>query len=748
LTRLSFDSLGTRLVAFSVALAVVSVASVFLLLDLGIRRQTRQFLAETLARQQEATLALQKDSLEELLRTSVLMTESPTLRAAMETYAAEASEAGADRHDLLATIQTEIEKVGIGLGRDLLILADAEGRVLASRPRAVDGPPTGPVVTGFSVLERAGAHYRAGSVPILLQGFPIGTLTVGDRIDARFVERLQRTFGGDVVVDADGTTIAATLPTELAGTMAQPGTAAATGAGEDGPRVVRAGREEYVAAVLTLGRDEAGREVNLRFLHSLTRVLEASHDSLFGTLLVTGLMAVALVGLAAWWMSRSLLRPLRSFVLFMRSVDEPGGEARHFEAGAASVEIRTLSDAFHHLMARLRAHEAELVRKSREKVDQVERLKESEKLAALGRMLSGAAHEINNPLAGVVGNVEIMLADPSLGAEARRRLETMRREGQRIVALVRNLLRIAHRDKGERVLVDVARVLTDTLALRRHDFEKEGMRLELAPGEGRLQVMGNELELQQVFLNIVNNAFDALKSAPADAPSLRVSAVAEDDLVTLTFTDNGPGLQEAHLVFDHFYTTKPVGQGTGLGLSISQAIVQHHGGRIAARNGAAGGAEFRVVLPAPSPQAAATSRPWVPEPAVAHPHRSLPATVLVVDDEPAVLELQMAILDSLGATATGVGSGPAAIEALSRRSFDLIISDLRMPGGVSGREFFAWVKVHRPELVPGFLFVTGDTIGAADFLEHSERPYVLKPFSMDNYVATLRQVLHDSRSAA
>jgi len=139
--------------------------------------------------------------------------------------------------------------------------------------------------------------------------------------------------------------------------------------------------------------------------------------------------------------------------------------------------VETLNVAYDHLMASLLAHEQRLIRTAIEDLDRLERLKESEKLAALGRMLSGAAHEINNPLTGVIGNVDMLLRGDHLDPDTRERLETVRREGQRVAALVRHLLKISHRDTGEQVIVDVGQVLREVVEVRRHDFIAAGMSL-------------------------------------------------------------------------------------------------------------------------------------------------------------------------------------------------------------------------------------------------------------------------------
>jgi CheY-like chemotaxis protein len=189
-------------------------------------------------------------------------------------------------------------------------------------------------------------------------------------------------------------------------------------------------------------------------------------------------------------------------------------------------------------------------------------------------------------------------------------------------------------------------------------------------------------------------------------------------------------------VFDHFYTTKPVGKGTGLGLSISHAVVTGHGGTISARNNPEGGACFTITLPVHVRERMAS-----PPPAVAAGASPLQlASALVVDDEPSVLEYQMEILRSLGVAPVAARSGDEAMACIGRQRFEVIVSDLRMPGGMSGPDLFAWVEQHHPDLAARFVFVTGDTVSEAtrEFLKHAGRPYLMKPFDVKEYVDALR----------
>ena len=795
----SRTSLRAKLIFFSVSLTVLILTVTFAALSMEVRRQTRRLLADTLDQHQRMVLGVQQRDRDDLLWIARLMTVSPTLRAAMEIYQSEQGAGSRPRPDLLATIQAEAERIASGLDRDVLFVTDARGTVLAARDRKGAGVAAGldlsaaPVVKqaldqeaptatgGFAVLEIGGRPFQVSCVPIELQGYTIGALAVGDALDADFARRLGRSFNSEVVIAMGPRIVAATLSRAPEDGNLLQSLATPQRSGLRSTHIV--GGEEYVAAGLPLGVDGSGRPTTIYLLRSLTRALGPSNRTLLLTILVYGTCAVALAGVAAWLASRSLLKPLGRFVEFLRVVAETGDHARRFQEATAGPEVGTLSGTYNLLMDSLQEHEERLLQRAREDLEHMQRLKESEKLAALGRMLSGAAHEINNPLTGVLGNIEFLLADQRIPPEARDRLQRVSREGQRIVGLVRNLLKTAHRDSGERSIVDLNRVARECVALRQHDFTTAGMTLRLELTDRKCRVFGSELELQQVFLNIINNAYDALREGTA-SPELVIRTTSADDTITVEFLDDGPGMREPDRVFEHFYTTKEIGKGTGLGLSITHAIVHHHGGRIAASNRPEGGARFLVALPALAREGAVGEQAGAapaavaagPQPAVAAGASShaafagltravaagspaagaaagdvsrLAVSVLVVDDEPTVLELQLAILESAGARAVGARTGAAAMEALQSGEFDLVVSDLKMPGKVSGEDLFRWAEANRPAIARRFVFVTGDTVteSTAAFLEKTRRRCVQKPFSIEAYIAALKETLHEQKAA-
>jgi two-component system NtrC family sensor kinase len=225
-----------------------------------------------------------------------------------------------------------------------------------------------------------------------------------------------------------------------------------------------------------------------------------------------------------------------------------------------------------------------------------EQLVHSEKLAAVGQLISGVAHELNNPLTAILGYSQLLKSSGQVGSQGLGYTEKIYKQAQRTHRIVQNLLSFARQHKPERVRVRLNAILEDTLALRDYDLRLSQIRVHLGLAPDLPEVPADPHQLQQVFLNLINNALDAIleKSPEGD---LWVRTGVHEKHAFVEFTDSGPGVKDASRVFDPFYTTKPVGKGTGLGLSICYGIVTEHGGMIHVRNEADRGATFRIELP-------------------------------------------------------------------------------------------------------------------------------------------------------
>ena len=380
-----------------------------------------------------------------------------------------------------------------------------------------------------------------------------------------------------------------------------------------------------------------------------------------------------------------------------------------------------------------------------------EQLMQQEKLAAVGQLVSGVAHELNNPLAGVMAFSQLLLATPPAVAaegcgeadaiDARDAIQTIHEEAKRAAKIVSNLLTFARQHQPERTLADLNRVVLDTLELRRYALRVRQIEVDVRLDEQLPLTWADPFQLQQVVLNLVANAEQALGEWQGERritiSTTTVCRIGSErrELLVLRVTDTGPGISPEHLprIFNPFFTTKPVGEGTGLGLSISDGIVREHGGRIQAESTPGGGTVFTVELPYIEPPGFESA-----EPRLSMRSHDEAQRVLVVDDEPSIRGAVTSFLRSRGHAVDTVGSGTEALALVAQRRYDAILLDLRMPD-MSGDVLYTELCQRAPSAAERVVFLTGDTQSesARGFLESTGRPMVSKPFLLDDLAAVL-----------
>ncbi|OLD64928.1 MAG: hypothetical protein AUI47_03735 [Acidobacteria bacterium 13_1_40CM_2_68_5] len=374
---------------------------------------------------------------------------------------------------------------------------------------------------------------------------------------------------------------------------------------------------------------------------------------------------------------------------------------------------------------RLQTQRAALV-EARTRLDGAqEQLIQAEKMTALGDLVAGVAHEINNPLTGIVGYTQLLI-QRKLPPSVHRHLETISAEGQRIVKIVRNLLSFARKHAPEKRLIDLNEVVEKTLELKAYHLRSNQIKVveELAP---RLpKTLLDFHQMQQVLINLLNNAEQAMVES-GRGHTIRLATVVVEGHIQLRVSDDGPGIAAEILerVLEPFFTTKKEGEGTGLGLSLCNGIVQEHGGRIRVESPPGEGATFIVELPIQ--QKAASIDPILKPSA---PKTVEPLRVLVVDDETDVQEFLTELLGLGGHRVDTASDVPEAIAKIAAGAHDLIIVDLKMPNG-TGRDIYAAVLELRPRLARRLIFITGQATGddMADFLAKTGNELVLKPFN-------------------
>ena len=320
-----------------------------------------------------------------------------------------------------------------------------------------------------------------------------------------------------------------------------------------------------------------------------------------------------------------------------------------------------------------------------------EQLLHSEKLAAVGQLISGVAHELNNPLTAILGYSQLLTSSGQMGQQGMEYADKLYKQAQRTHRIVQNLLSFGRQHKPERVPVQINQALEETLALRDYDLRMHNIRIHLDLAENLPVISADPYQLQQVFLNMVNNAVDAILEHSTEG-DLWVRTGLDGDRFSVEFTDSGPGVKDASRVFDTFYTTKPVGKGTGLGLSICYGIITEHGGIIRVRNIPARGASFTIELPRQPEASPAPSTPWQST------VLGRDGRILLVDHDDSVLEAVGTILRGGDHRVRTARDTREACALLEQEDFDLIVADLQISDGANGNGLGEWLAQHKPAL--------------------------------------------------
>ncbi len=372
-----------------------------------------------------------------------------------------------------------------------------------------------------------------------------------------------------------------------------------------------------------------------------------------------------------------------------------------------------------------------------------EHLLQSEKMAAVGGLVSGVAHELNNPLTGVVGFSELLLKN-NQEPKLKKSLQRIHDEANRAARIVGNLLTFARKHRPESVMVDINAVLEKTLDLRAYELRVNKIKVVADLARDLPQTLADPNQLVQVFMNIITNAEQAMRDANGKG-TLTISSVLAGNAIRVKFQDDGPGIAPRHIkkIFDPFFTTKPVGQGTGLGLSICHGILKEHGGTIEAASKQGQGTTFSITLPVVEGKRASPEIESPPDRKVA------PGSVLVVDDEPFIRDLVNFLLSGRGHSVDAADGGIAALEMIKSRTYDLVISDLKMPE-LDGLDLFARIKADHPDLARRVLFISGDTVSSETqlFLATAGQPYVLKPFKANDLIREVEGLMEATRRSA
>ncbi len=356
------------------------------------------------------------------------------------------------------------------------------------------------------------------------------------------------------------------------------------------------------------------------------------------------------------------------------------------------------------------------------------RLAQTEKISSVGQMISGVAHELNNPLASIVGYAQLLRAAPT-HQQTVARVELLQREAERCRKIVRNLLSFVRAHEPETRPVSLNQAVRDAASLLNYQFRVDNVELDLDLSSDVPAILGDAHQLEQLLVNLLSNARQAIRQVgPAGAILVRSSS--GEDGVRLEVSDTGPGVPQAirTRIFDPFFTTKEPGEGTGLGLSLVLGIVAAHRGQIEVDDNPGGGAVFRILFPISSRSAADATDPRSGGPSATR----VRGRILVIDDEEPLAHLICEALQADGHETEWACDGRAGLECVGQRSFDLIVADLRMPG-MGGLDLLDELRQSRPELSRRMILTTGDTVSqsATEIATRGGIELLHKPFDLD-----------------
>ena len=402
---------------------------------------------------------------------------------------------------------------------------------------------------------------------------------------------------------------------------------------------------------------------------------------------------------------------------------------------AASFVLGVLLIENGQLYFQLDEHNRSLEQTVRERTEQ---LLQSEKLATMGSLLAGVAHELNNPLGILLGQADL-LQDGATDRSVKQRAEKIMAAAERCSRIVKNFLALARQRPPERGIVQLNQIVEQAVELLAYELRTDNVAVTIRAGSDLPPLWADAHQLHQVLVNLLANAHQAMRRQPGPrAITITTRTARGRDRVQLEVADTGPGIPEAIRVkvFEPFFTTKPVGQGTGLGLSLCRSIVEQHGGLVTLDSSPGSGATFTIELPVGAKaEAAVAPRAETPPPIA-------PKRILIVDDERDLAEVLGEALRRDGHQVDIASNGRDALGRLEREPFDLIVSDTKMPL-MDGLELFQEIERRFSALGRRVIFVSGDVLDAEKrrAVELTGAPFLSKPFDLTEVRDTVRRTL-------
>jgi two-component system NtrC family sensor kinase len=480
-----------------------------------------------------------------------------------------------------------------------------------------------------------------------------------------------------------------------------------------------------------------------RFGYVLLSSYEQSHRELLQTQATIWLVCgggIILSACIVWLLIGRVTEPLRR----LRDTAEAVGRGDFSKRLAIETndELGALGATFNKMTQNLDTSRAELEKTVDTLRTTQNQLIQREKLSAVGEFVAGVAHELNNPLTSLIGFAELLKAS-GIDPKHATHVNFIFKSAHRCHKIVQSLLSFARQHPPERKLVNVGELLDSVLEFLAYELRTSNIEVQTRYDSTLPRIIGDSHQLQQVVLNILNNARQAIQSHKPNG-QIRIKAERAAHLIRITISDNGPGISTENLskIFDPFFTTKAVGQGTGLGLSLCYGIIKEHGGSINVTSEPGLGANFVIELPAASASAIASMGGQ--ETPSESARDGCGKSILVIDDEEWILTLTKKVLEDDGYAVDTVSDGQLALNAVAKKDYDLVVCDQKMPG-LSGPQIYERLREQHPKAADRLIFMTGDVVGESfqKFLKESGKFCLTKPFSLRELRSTVSEKLQN-----
>ncbi len=727
------------------ACMVLAMTITFFVVDHRIAQQAEQEARNTLATANAVIRSSQEFRRNDLLLRFHNLPNEPIWRQIFQFGQSK------DLHNTLSGLM-EMQRV------DILLYASNKGKILDVEKNDPGIPVPEFETAAAPVLQLAlhgderadtvcvgGKLYNVVTVPAYNQdNEQVGVLTLGSEIGGAAAQEFSKLTQSQIALMANGQVTISTLPGLDANVQfARAFKGAMPADDNEDPTanvkpIVLNGVHYYCVA---------GRFVSLKTDSNLGYVLLSSREQSLAAMRATrhllsglGFLAILFCVTAVWLYINRVTEPLRE----LRQGAEAVGRCDFNQRVAVRSrdECGQLAIVFNTMTENIQQSRSQLEKTVETLKTTQEQLVQSEKLSAIGKFVAGVAHELNNPLAAVLGFAEV-LKNATADVKSRQYSETIFKSALRCKRIVQSLLSFARREQSERKLVSLNNLIEMILEIVGYSLRTGNIELVTKLEPNLPLVLADTSQIQQVLLNIINNALEAIQ-AGGQTGRIQVTTETRAPNIRITIQDNGPGIPREHLrrIFDPFFTTKDVGKGTGLGLSLCYGYIKENGGTITPMSELGKGATFLIELPIAEKTEAHVEIAELPEVEKPNPREGKGRRVLVIDDEKPILNLIHDDFELRGYEVEVAENGKTALSKLEKNHFDLAFCDWKMPG-LNGQQVYEQLRRTNPQFCQRIIFITGDVINdqMRDFLETEKRPCLTKPFTLSELHTTVQTVL-------